>query len=106
MRNPPNRTFGKRNGQRYQILKKDSNIVILEADKGNATVVMDKEEYENKVQDILGKQPFRKLSRDPTKSYEKRVNNELKQLNKEGHISQQTLSALRLQAGESRPSLF
>ena len=103
---PPKSNIRKEEWAAVSNLKRDSSIVILEADKGNATVVMDKEEYENKVQDILGKQPFRKLSRDPTKSYEKRVNDELKRLNKEGHISQQTLSALRLQAGESRPPLF
>ena len=41
----------------------------------------------------------------PTRSNEKRVNDELKRLNKEGRMSK-TLAALRLQAGESRPPLF
>ena len=34
-------------------LKKDTNRVILTADKGTCLVVMDKEEYINKAQDLL-----------------------------------------------------
>ena len=34
-------------------LKKDSNIKIVPADKGNTTVVMNKADYEAKIQDHL-----------------------------------------------------
>ena len=33
-------------------LKKDNIIIILPADKGNATVVMDREEYNYKMRDL------------------------------------------------------
>ena len=38
-------------------LRNNDDIVILEADKGNATVVLDREVYEHKVKDILGQKP-------------------------------------------------
>ena len=74
-------------------LRNDTSIVVLEADKGNATVVMDAEEYEEKALNLIGKPPFKKLTRYPTKSNEKRVNDELKRLMIGGRISQKTFTA-------------
>ena len=37
----------------------------MQADKGNATVIMDKSDYEKKATDILEKPPFVQLVRDP-----------------------------------------
>ena len=87
-------------------LRNDTSIVVLEVDKGNATVVMDAEEYEEKALNLIGKPPFKKLTRDLTKSNEKRVNDELKRLMKGGRTSRKTFTALKLQGGESRPLLF
>ena len=42
------------------------DIVILPADKGNATVVLDRQEYEKKAMELLSKPPFKKLTKDPT----------------------------------------
>ena len=47
-------------------LKKDKDRVILTADKGVAMVVMDKEEYVNKAQELLAQPAYRLLCRDPT----------------------------------------
>ena len=38
---------------RLESLRKDNTIVILPADKGNATVVMDSSLYEEKMKEIL-----------------------------------------------------
>ena len=46
-------------------LRNDSSIVILRADKGNVTVVMDKEDYRNKMYDHLQNGPYRKETRPP-----------------------------------------
>ena len=80
--------------------------MILESDKGNATVVLDSEEYERKALDVIGKQPFKRILRDLTKRNEEKVNEELKRLAKKGGMSQKTLTALRLHAGESTPPFF
>ena len=47
-------------------LRNDTSIVVLEADKGNATVVMDAEEYEEKALNLIGEPPFKELIRHPT----------------------------------------
>ena len=46
-------------------LKSDSDIVILKADKGNATVVMDSSDYESKVFDLLADPAYETTTRNP-----------------------------------------
>ena len=55
-------------------LRRDQSIHILTADKGNATVVMDREDYNRKVRDILESGAYRPLTKDPTPAIEKRMN--------------------------------
>ncbi|XP_022079663.1 uncharacterized protein LOC110973280 [Acanthaster planci] len=47
-------------------LRHDKSIHNLQADKGNATVAMDKSEYDHKVADILNSGCYRALQKDPT----------------------------------------
>ena len=48
-------------------LKRNSDIMILPADKGRATVVLDKVEYDEKVRQMLSdEKTYEKLKRDPT----------------------------------------
>lgn len=48
-------------------LKSDNSIVILSADKGKGTVLLDRKEYEEKMYNILNDPShFMKLNRDPT----------------------------------------
>ncbi|XP_011858601.1 PREDICTED: uncharacterized protein LOC105556140, partial [Vollenhovia emeryi] len=57
-----------------QSLKQNDYILILPADKGNATVVMDKRDYHNQVNTLLSDaQVYKKLKRDPTFSVEKKT---------------------------------
>jgi hypothetical protein len=51
-------------------LSKDNKIVILPADKGRATVLLDKTEYQTKLQALLADEDtYMKLKKDPTKKY-------------------------------------
>lgn len=63
-------------------LKQDKNIVILPADKGNATVVMDAAQYEEKVASLLEDTVYEKVKRDPTAATEKKVLKEVRELEK------------------------
>ena len=54
-------------------LKKDNNRVILTADKGTCLVVMDKEEYINKSQDLLNEDTYRVIPEDPTNKQKNRL---------------------------------
>lgn len=47
-------------------LNADKHIIILPADKGNATVVMKTDDYHNKIADLLDPNTYRKLKSDPT----------------------------------------
>jgi len=61
-------------------LKDCPDIVVLRADKGNATVVMDTKDYEQKISELLEDS---KLNKDPTATWERKVMNELKKLSDE-----------------------
>ena len=47
-------------------LRKDKEIVVLSADKGNETVVMNQSDYTAKMEALLEDSVYRRLKRDPT----------------------------------------
>lgn len=63
-------------------LRANKDIVIAKADKGNVTVVMDKDDYETKPSQLLRAALFQKLDpqRDPMTTIEQKLNNRLKDL--------------------------
>ena len=68
-------------------LKTDENIVILPADKGRATVVMDKTDYNGKMDSLVNdKQTYEVLKRDPPPSLQRKRNNKLLTLKKTDKI--------------------
>lgn len=55
-------------------LRKNKDIVILKADKGNATVVMNRTDYDQKMQNMLqDANTYRLLPKDPAKSTETKM---------------------------------
>ncbi|XP_072048537.1 uncharacterized protein [Amphiura filiformis] len=55
-------------------LKKDESILILPADKGKATVVMDTEEYEQKLNNMLSdEKTYEVLTKDPIAKYKREL---------------------------------
>ena len=56
-------------------LRKNEDLVILPADKGNATVLLNKEDYIRKMEEVIRDGPYRKLERDPTSRF-KRITTE------------------------------
>ena len=62
-------------------LSNDDSIMILPADKGRVTVVMDKTEYTNKCNALLSDiKTYKKLKLDPTSKYKKEIVSALKGL--------------------------
>jgi hypothetical protein len=47
--------------------------VILPADKGNATVVLSSTDYHNKIKVVLDDPVYRRLTTDPTNSFERQT---------------------------------
>ena len=65
-------------------LRKDENIMILPADEGRNTVVMDKQEYLDKCNSMLqDTKTYKKLKHDPTAKYKREVAALLKELKAE-----------------------
>ena len=64
-------------------LRNDKDIVILPADKGRVTVVMDKTDYTDKMDSLVNdKQTYEPLKRDPTPALQRRLNGKLLDLKK------------------------
>ena len=68
-------------------LRHDSSIHILKADKGNATVIMNRTDYDENVKEILSTSTYRKLKNDPTASTERKVTKHLLGLRKSESLS-------------------
>ena len=60
-------------------LNTDENILILPADKENATVVMNTTDYEYKIEELLDPSTYKKLTKDPTQTIIKNINSQIKQ---------------------------
>ena len=95
----PNSVFSEDDLRILKTLKDDPNIVIIEPDKGNGLVILDKLDYNQKMMDILNNSDkFKKLDGDPVKITIKRENcikNFLRQLKKENIIDATLYSSLR-----------
>ena len=71
--NPPKPNISKMERQTIRSLQDDNSIIILLADKGNVTVVMDRVEYSNKLADLIGNGGYCKVKKDPTLKTERKL---------------------------------
>ena len=67
-------------------LKLDTNRLILTADKGVALVVLDKEDYIKKAEDLLEDNTYKKIDKDPTSQAEKQINQHIKKYQGRGRL--------------------
>ena len=103
----PKQNLSKEERQALRSLKQNDEIIVLPADKGNSTVVMNAKDYETKATDLLTKHPFEQIDRDPlTTRNEQRVNNTLKALADAGKIDNSTLKSLRVSSKGTRSPLL
>ena len=78
---------------------------ILPADKGNATVMMRRCDYDGKMEEMLGTGTYRKLRGDPTATQENRLSRKLKGLEKNGEIRNALYNKLR-PTGSQPPRIY
>ena len=69
-------------------LKKDKDSVILPADKGVAMVVMDREEYVTKAQELLAQPAYRLIPRDPTNKIKAWLITKLRKIKKDNSLDE------------------
>ena len=69
-------------------LKRDKTSVILTADKGVSAVVMDKEQYINKAEELLNQPTCKTTQSDPMTKYKNKLISLLKTIKTEGGMSE------------------
>lgn len=85
-------------------LRRSNDLMILPADKGRATVLLDRTNYEKKLQDMLDDtSTYRKLTNDPTPSLERRMNSILLKLHKDDQLPTQLYRRLHSSASHCPP---
>ena len=89
----PDSNLTKDEQQAPRRLKNDQNIVILPADKGRVTVVMDKTDCHDKMDALVNdKQTYEELRRDPTPAPQHRLNSKLLTLKKTDTLTTRSLT--------------
>lgn len=72
-----NQSIIKSSKQEMQIIKnistklKENKAIITKADKGNTSVIIKKEEYDNKVEEFIHNNNLKNLEKDPTQEFSK-----------------------------------
>ena len=83
-------------------LTKDEEIVILPADKGRATVVMDHSDYSSKLEAMLeDRDTYQPVAKDPTAALERKMNGVLLDLRRAGHLPGNTYYQFRRSGSSS-----
>ena len=85
-------------------LKDLDGVVILPADKGNATVLMNEEEYQSKLAKMLDSDTYKVLKKDPTKTQENKIGSILKDIARTGEIP--TKLYFRLKPSGCKPPML
>ncbi|KAI8478649.1 hypothetical protein Bbelb_436180 [Branchiostoma belcheri] len=102
---PPTSNITREERNALKDLATSEDIVILPADKGRCTVVLDREQYDKKIQDLLGdKDTYSALKKDPTNKFKGKIHDSLKKLEKEGALDRATY--LKLNPTSEQPPAF
>ena len=75
-------------------LRNDNTRMVLTADKGVSMVVMDKEDYNTKSEELLQSSTYKILTTDPTTRHKNKLISLLKSIKAEGGISESTYKRL------------
>ena len=81
---PPKPNITKEEAKAIQDLKRDKERIVLTADKGVSMVVMDKEDYIKKSEELLHQPPYKELPSDPTTKHKNRLISLLKPSSQKG----------------------
>ena len=96
----PSRNITSKEVKSLKELANDEDILILPADKGRATVVMDRTDYDEKMQRMLSEEStYQLIEKDPTPSLERKMNAQLMSLKRSGRLPNEVYAQLRSSAG-------
>ena len=93
-------------GTALKELRNDDQLVILPADKGRATVVMDMCTYDEKMESLLSdRSTYKVITKDLSNSLQRRMNEKLLELKKKGALAIEEYNKLRCSSGRT-PSIY
>ena len=75
-------------------LRRDKTRIILTVDKGVSMVVMDRDDYNKKAEELLQQPAYRPIPNDPTNKYKTKLISLLKSIKTEGGINESTYKRL------------
>ena len=78
-------------------LKEDRSVMILPADKGRASVLLDADNYHNKMTSLIESGPYRTVNKDPTDRLCRKLTDKLLVLKRNGSLDEKTYRKLRPQ---------
>ena len=90
----PKSNLSRAESEAIRLLQANDDIVILPADKGNATAVLDKSDYREKLQELLDAGPYKKVTRDPGPSFRRELHRRLSKVSADGRLSRTELLRL------------
>ena len=102
---PPKDNLTKEQRKALKELRSLENEVILPADKGNATVMITREDYDRKMRVMLNTATYKRLKKDPTATQEGKLSRRLKGLEKDGEITEHLYHQLR-PSGSQPPRIY
>ena len=74
--------------QALRVLKRDRDRIVLTANKGVVMVIIDRQDYINKSNQLLSKPTYRAIPRDPTNEIKTKLINILKRVKKSNRVRQ------------------
>ena len=75
-------------------LKKDKDRIVLTADKGVTMVVMDKQEYINKAEELLAQPAYKTIPRNPTNKIKAQLITKLRRIKRDKNLDEGTYKAM------------
>ena len=81
---PPKSNITKEEAKAIKELKNDQERMVLTTEKGVSMVVMDREDYDKKSEELLSKSAYRVLPSDPTTKHKNKLIALLKTIKAEG----------------------
>ena len=72
-----------------------ASIMILPADKGRASVVLDTNTYHDKMKTLIETGPYQLLNKDPTDRLSRKLTEKLLSLKRSGHLSESVYNKIR-----------
>ena len=93
---PPKPNLTKAQNLALRELKRDRDHIVLTADKGVAMVIMDRQDYINKANQLLNQNTYRSIGKDPTNSIKNKLINILKRVKSQTGLDSNTYKSMYL----------